>query len=97
MNILDIHIQGDSKRVLQGQVFIIKGAEANLYTFREQPVSGGIQICFHTLYQSSSIFHYYLVFDILGHTMAAINSCPGYQIFLCGVDTHNYGHHCNLK
>ena len=28
----------------------INGAEANLYTFREQPVSEGIQICFRTLY-----------------------------------------------
>ena len=27
----------------------IKGAEANLYTFREYPVPEGIQICFRTL------------------------------------------------
>ena len=29
--------------------FILKGAEANLYTLREQPVYEGIQICFRTL------------------------------------------------
>ena len=28
----------------------LKGAEANLYIFREKPVSEGIQICFQTLY-----------------------------------------------
>ena len=34
----------------------IKGAEANLYTFREQSVFEGIQICFHTLY-IQKLFH----------------------------------------
>ena len=30
--------------------FWIKGAEANLYTFREKPEFEGMQICFRTLY-----------------------------------------------
>ena len=29
---------------------LLKGAEANLYTFIEKPVTEGIQICFRTLY-----------------------------------------------
>ena len=29
---------------------VLKGAEANLCTFREKPVSEGIQICFRILY-----------------------------------------------
>ena len=32
-----------------GLINIIKGAAANLDTFREQPVSEGIKICFRTL------------------------------------------------
>ena len=39
--------------VVCGKNITIKGA--NLYTFREKPVSDGIQICFRTLYMDPNV------------------------------------------
>ena len=36
--------------------YCLKGAEANLYTFRNKPISEGIQICFRTLYWHINLF-----------------------------------------
>ena len=35
-------------------LLLLKGAEANLYTFREEPVFEGKQICFRTLYYTTA-------------------------------------------